>query len=260
MIPGFSSFPEGQIILFALIFLRAVSFVATWPIFGVAAVPMPLKILFSLVLSMIMFPSVRIENIEIVKIGDQIIALAGREVLIGLMLGFLMRMIFMAVQIGAEVISLSMGLSAAQVFNPASGHSSNLIDQFQSLLASLFFFTLNGHHFFIQGMAQSFQIAPIGHIGFNTDSLIGIVPVVTEIIVIGLKISAPIVVAILITNVAMGILGRAIPQINVLVTSMPVTFMGGLFLLMVITPYFFHEVNFVSELMATQFFRFLRVI
>ncbi len=260
MFPGLQVFPEGQIIGFALVLLRIIAFVFTWPIFGSQQVPIPLRVLLSVALSVVVFPLVKFDQVNLVKIDDAIIMLSIREIVIGLILGFLMRMIFMAVEVSGEMISLSLGLSASQVFNPSLGHATNIMDQFQTLLASLFFLAINGHHFFIIGMAESFHLAPVATLGIKTDQFIQIVPVATQVILIGLKISAPIIAAILVANVAMGVVGRAVPQINVLVTSMPITFLGGLFILILMIPYFLTEVNFVSEFMATQFFNFLKVM
>lgn len=260
MFPGLQQFPEGQIIAFALIFLRIIAFVVTWPVFGTSSVPVQVKVLFSLMLAIIVFPTVSFDKVDLIKIDNILIFLSIREIVVGLVLGFLMRMIFFAISISGELISLGLGLSSAQVFNPAIGSHGNVIDQFQTMIATLFFLAINGHHVFIGGMAESFRLAPVAAIGLNTEVFSGIVPIMHQICITGLKIAAPILAAIFLTNVAMGILGRAVPQINVLVTSMPITFLMGMVILIVITPYFLTEVNLVTELMADKFFQFMKVI
>lgn len=260
MIPGFDQFPEGQIIGFALIFLRIIAFVVAWPVFGSSTVPVPVKVLFSLVLSVILFPVVSFTNVDLIKIDDQIIFLSIREVGIGLALGFLMRMFFFAVTIAGEVISISMGLSSAQIFNPAMGVQTNVIEQFESLLATLFFLAIDGHHLFIHGLAQSFDLAPIADIGIKAGAFGSIQVWVQDVFIAGLKMSAPILVAIFLANLAMGVIGRAVPQINVLVTSMPVTLLLGIAVMIITIPLFLGEMHGLLDLMAERFFQFMKVI
>lgn len=260
MFPGLQQFPEGQIIAFALVFLRAVAFVISWPVFGTSSVPVQVKVLLALMLSVILFPTIHFNQVDLIKIDNLIIFLSIREIVIGVTLGFLMRFIFLAVSISGEVISLALGLSSAQIFNPAMGSSGNIVDQFQTMIATLFFLAINGHHVFISGMAESFHLAPVAAVGLNTKAFAGIVPIAQQIILAGLKISAPVLVAIFLTNLAMGILGRAVPQINVLVTSMPITFLLGIGVLLMVTPFFLGEVTAITNLMAESFFQFMKVI
>ncbi len=260
MFPGLNQFPEGQIIAFALVFLRIIAFVVAWPVFGSGAVPAPVKVLLALTMTMIFFPIVSFQNVDLMKIDDNLVFLSIREVFIGLALGFIMRMFFFAVSIAGEIISVSMGLSSAQLFNPALGTSGNVIDQFQMGLATLFFFAIDGHHIFISGMAQSFQIVPVAAIGVNAQAFGTIQTMFQEVILAGLKMSAPILVAILLANLAMGILGRAVPQINVLVTSLQVTIFLGFAILIVTIPFMFGEMSVLLNLMAERFFQFMKVV
>lgn len=260
MFPGLNQFPEGQIIAFALVFLRIIAFVVAWPVFGSASVPVPVKVLLSLVMSMIFFPTISFQNVDLIRIDDQLVFLAVREIFVGLALGFLMRMFFIAISIAGEIISVSIGLASAQLFNPAMGSQSNVVEQFELLLATLFFLAIDGHHVFIQGMAQSFQIVPVAAIAVKAHAFGGIGQIVQDVFLAGLRISAPILVAIFLTNVAMGIVGRAVPQINVLVTSMPVTLLLGLGVMIVTTPLFLGEMGGLINLMAERFFQFMKVV
>lgn len=260
MFPGLSQFPEGQIIAFALVFLRIIAFVVAWPVFGTAVVPVSVKVLLALTMSMILFPVISFTNVDLIKIDDQIAFLAIRELCVGLALGFLMRMFFFTISIAGEIISVSMGLASAQLYNPAFGSSSNVVEQFQLMLATLFFFAIDGHHVFIHGMAQSFEIVPVAAIAVKSQAFGGISQITQDVVLAGLRMSAPVMVAIFIANLAMGILGRAVPQINVLVTSMAVTLILGLAVLIVTTPLFLGEMSGLINLMAERFFQFMKVV
>ncbi len=260
MFPGLSQFPEGQIIAFALVLLRILAFVISWPIFGVSSVPVQVKVLLSVVLTMIVFPTLHFQNPEMIKIDDQIIFMSIRELCLGLAMGFLMRMFFFAISIASEIISISIGLSSAQVFNPALGTQSNVIEQFEMMLATLFFLAINGHHMFLQGLVDSFQIAPVAAVALKSEAFSTITILLQDVFLSGLRIAAPVLVSIFMTNIAMGILGRAVPQINVLVTSMPVTLMLGMAVMILTIPLFLGEMNGLLGLMAERFFQFMKVM
>ena len=260
MFPGLQTFPEGQIIGFALVMLRILAFVVAWPIFGTAVVPVPVKVLLALLMSMILFPVASLDNVDLLKIDNQIIFLAVRELCIGLALGFLMRMFFFTVSIAGEIISVTMGLASAQLYNPAMGSQGNVVEQFQLMLASLFFLGMNGHHVFIAGLAESFTILPIAATGLKTNGFAGIAPMVQDVFIMGIKMSAPVLVAVFLTNIAMGIVGRAVPQINVLVTGMPVTILVSFGVLFITTPLFVTEMDSLVVVMADQFFQFMKVM
>jgi flagellar biosynthetic protein FliR len=253
-------FPEGQILGFALVLMRIIAFVVTWPVFGSANVPAPVKLLLSLLLAMVVFPTLHFANPDLITMNDQLLLLTGREIFIGFSMGFLMRMFFFAISIMGEIVSVTIGLSAAQLYNPAMGAQASVIEQFELTLATLFFLALNGHHIFISGMVQSFATAPVASLTLNFHAFATVGAAVQEILVMGLKMSAPILVAIFLTNIAMGVVGRAVPQINVLVTSMPITLMLGLIILIITTPLFVNEMGGMINTMAESFFQFMKVI
>ncbi len=260
MFPGLSHFPEGQIIAFALIFLRIIAMLISWPVFGTPTVPIHVKVLLAVIFSVLLFPTLKFANAEMIQIGNEIIFLAIRELAIGLTLGFLMRMFFFAISIAGEMISVSIGLASAQLYNPAMGSEANVVEQFQMMLATLFFLSVNGHHIFISGLAQSFELVPVAALGLKTQAYGGIEVIVKDVFVMGLKMSAPVMAAVFITNIAMGIIGRAVPQINVLVTSMPVTVLLGLAVMIVTVPLFIGEMNGLAEVMASRLFQFMKVL
>jgi flagellar biosynthetic protein FliR len=260
MLPGFSQFPEGQIIAFALIFLRIVAFVVAAPLIGSQGVPVPVKVLLSITLSMMLFPTMKFQNVELIQIGDQVVFLSFREICIGLFLGFMMRLFFFAVSIAGEIIGVSSGAAQAQLFNPAMGAQANVLEQFYMVMATLFFFGLNGHHIFLSGLAKSFELVPIADVAIRAKGFVAFTTSFQVVLEIGIKIAAPIMIAILITNLAMGVLGRAVPQINVFMTSMQVTFMVTLLVLIITVPFFVGEMDVLMRTMADQFMSVMKVL
>jgi flagellar biosynthetic protein FliR len=249
---------EHQLLILFLVLLRMSSFVVAWPIFGVQQVPPPVKILFAVLFAILLAPTLGEPNLSLEEIENSLIWLSLKEVFIGLLLGYLMRLFFFAVSIGGEIISMSMGLSSAQLLNPAMGGEGSVIEQFEVAMATLFFLAINGHHLFLTGLVESFQVLPMSLSGLNFELFAETGKLVQEIMVIGLKISSPILAAILFTNVAMGILGRAVPQINVFITSLPVNILLGFFIIALSIPLFVEEMGFLLNEMTEAMFEMMK--
>lgn len=258
--PNLYQFPEGQIIAFALVLLRIIAFFVAWPVFGTATVPVSVKILLSIAVAMMMYPTLHFQNAEVIKISEDIILFAAREVALGLTLGFMMRMFFFAISIAGEIISVSIGISSAQLFNPTMGGSSSAVEQFQLILATLFFLGINGHHLFLMGLSSSFELLPVTAVGLKYQAFSGLAVLVESTFLIGLKMAAPVMIAILLTNMTMGVLGRAVPQINVLVTSLPVTIMVGGAVMFISLPLLILEMNGLLDHMSAQLMQIMKVL
>jgi flagellar biosynthetic protein FliR len=112
----------------------------------------------------------------------------------------------------------------------------------------------------IMGLSQSFDILPIGVVGFKAQGFSGLTMITKEVIEMGLRMSGPIMVSIFVANIAMGVLGRTVPQINVMVTSLPVQILMGVFILILTMPLFFSEMNHFLDTMATEFISILKVL
>lgn len=249
---------ENQILFLALILLRVIAFVFSSAIFSSANISVPLKILFSVVLSFIVFPLHRFEAQNHPELSEQIIGNAVQELLAGVMIGLVTRFFFFAISMSGDLISISIGLSSAQMFNPISGTNSNLMEQFQVLLATLVFFSLQGHHLLISALSESFTLFPIAGPGFTWKSLPEVARMGSQLLEIALKMASPVVVSILLVNITMGILGRTVPQLNVLVTSLSVTLAIGLVVMMITLPLMVFEMNSVINLTGQYVFRLMR--
>jgi len=248
----FYQLTEIQMIIFGLIFLRMISYVVSSVVFGSNNISVPVKILLSVVLTMVVFPSAKMMALTDAQLTEDLVLLAAREVMIGLSLGFLTRLFFFTVGMTGELVSVSIGLGQAQIFNPMLGSNSNTIEQFYNTLATLIFFATNGHHIVLQGIAQSFEMIPLAQMKFNVGPYAEMATFAQDMMVMAIKMCAPIIGAILVTNIAMGILGRAVPQINVLVTSAPVTLMLGFVLMFICIPLLVLEMNGIMDVTQTK--------
>ncbi len=251
---NYTALTEAQILLFALILLRMLAFIVTSAFFGAAAINAPVKILLAVVLSMLIFPVVRIGNVNYLAISNDIIGLAIRELIVGLVLGFLTRLFFFVVTMVGDLVSMSVGLSASQMYNPMMGTSGNVLDTFYSTLGTLIFLSINGHHMLINAIVKSYELVPVSSLQLNIGPFGEIALFGQMALLLTIKMCAPVIVTILLVNLAFGILGRAVPQINVLVTSMPVTIMLGMTVVFICLPLLTMEMTGLIEITSSKLF------
>jgi flagellar biosynthetic protein FliR len=259
VIPNFS-LNEPQILAFALILLRMSTFLVAWPVFSIYSVPQPLKILMALVITIVIFPVVNRSGLSQHTLDHDLVWLAGKEVLTGLCLGFLTRLYFFALGVGGNFIATSTGLANGQVFNPAMNTQTTTLEQFYSILGTLLFLSVNGHHIFLTGIVQSFDAIPLSLAGIEFAPFKECGPILQSVTEAGIKIAAPVMVSIFMTNIAMGVLGRAVPQINVLVTSMPVNFMTGMLVMIIGIPALLFQLDHDLIAFANQMFQFMKAM
>jgi flagellar biosynthesis protein FliR len=251
-------FNEAEIIAAGLMLIRIATFMAIMPLFGTRVVPQPAKILLSMVMTLVLFPVLK-NTMNVPAFWDESLILCVlREAFIGIFLGFLTRMIFMSVEVAGQLVGISMGFSTITLINPAFGDSAGVMEQFESILATLLFLAINGHHLFFEAIFQSFKLAPVGVLTMNPQALASLTVFAQEVFVIGVKLAGPMIAVILFLNVALGIVGRAVPQINVFVISFPVNILVGLFVFMVSIPLMLTVMESDFMQLGGQMFAFLK--
>jgi flagellar biosynthetic protein FliR len=157
-----------------------------------------------------------------------------------------------------QIMSVSLGISSAQLFNPAMGESSTAFDQLYVTLASLFFLSVNGHHLLIAGLVDSFRIIGLQSTSINLLGFGDFGSTVQRIMVIGVKMSAPLMVTILFMNIAIAVIGRAVPQINILITSLPINILVGLLVTIISLPLLIWQMNDLLDITSTELFRLIK--
>jgi len=215
---------------------RILGLVAAAPLFGNAAVPVSTKVSLGVLLAMIIAPTVpALPATDPMSMAGLLILT--QEMLIGLAMGFSIRIVFAAVEMAGEISSLTMGLGFASFFDPQTKGRSSAISQFLTMLATLMFLTVNGHLVLLAALAESFVSLPISASPINGGGFQQLAAWGGEIFRSGVQISLPIVAALLLTNVALGILTRAAPQLNIFGIGFPVTLGVGLLVLAMVLPY-----------------------
>ena len=215
---------------------RILGLVAAAPLFGNTSVPVSVKVCLGVLLATIITPAIpALPAADPMSLAGLLILV--QEMLIGLAMGFAMRIVFAAVEMAGEISSLTMGLGFASFFDPETKGRSSAISQFLALIATMAFIAVNAHLVLIEALAESFITLPIAATPISIAGPYELANWGGHIFVAGLQLSLPIVAALLITNVALGILTRAAPQLNIFGIGFPVSLAVGLLTISVALPY-----------------------
>ncbi len=224
-----------QILLFLFCFVRIASMLVLFPIFGSRNGPLILKGAFSLILAAIIFPTLDTVVLSIPTGVFSFAVIVIKEVIIGITIGFVASLIFAAVQFGGNLIDHQMGFLMAQVNDPLEDAPITPIAQFNTIFFMIIFLAMNGHHFFITAIRESFNYIQITQAKMDSGRVVlRMVHLTGGIFVTALKIAAPVMVTHFIVTVALGIIARTLPQMNIFIVGLPLN-IGISILLLVIT-------------------------
>ncbi len=215
---------------------RILAMIAASPVIGNKQVPKRVKVGLSVMLTIIIAPTLGVT--PAISIGSpQGLLIMLQQVIIGVAMGFTMRLIFTAVEMAGELIGLQMGLGFASFYDPLNASYTPIVARWLGMIAALAFLAMNGHLYMLSALAESFKTLPVGgmltSLEFHEVARWG-----GSIFAYALQISLPILAALLTTNIALGILTRAAPQLNLFAIGFPVTLAIGFFVLALSMPYF----------------------
>lgn len=233
-------------------FARILALLAGAPVLGNMATPTRLKIGLSVMIALIIAPTIGpLPKVE--PASPEGLFVLGQQILIGLAMGFAMRIVFAAVEMAGEIAGLQMGLGFATFFAADSGGSTLVVGKFLGLLATLTFLSLDGHLLMLSVLAESFNVFPIAAEPFSGAGWKTVVDWGGNVFLAGFQLALPVVAALLIANLALGILTRASPQLNVFAIGFPITLMVGMVALMLSLPHFIPVIErLVEEALQTM--------
>lgn len=215
---------------------RILALIAASPLFGNKSIPGRVKVALAVMLALIMAPAIpAAPAVDPVSWAGLLILI--QELLIGLAMGFAVRIVFAAVEMAGEVASLTMGLGFASFFDPLTQGRSSAVSQFLALVATMAFLAVNAHLVLLEALAESFFTLPISATPISIGAPYEMVRWGAKIFSAGLQLSLPIVAALLICNIALGILTRAAPQLNIFGIGFPISLGVGLLVLSIVLPY-----------------------
>ncbi len=172
-------------------------------------------------------------------------------------MGFAAKIVFTAFDLAGEFIGSQMGLGFATFYDPLNSAQTPVIAEFIGLLALLLFLSLNGHLVYLATLAQSFSAIPVSENPLGAASWLNLVELGGKIFSAGLLIALPIIVALTITNVALAVLTRAAPQLNLFALGFPITLIGGFLVLAVSLDYLAPPMQSIFEFALSAMLGFI---
>lgn len=251
-------FSVTEIQIFLLVFIRIAAMMAVLPIFGDKSVPSLLRLGLSFFLAVVIYPVVP-KMIPVPEGLPEFVFQLAQTLFVGFFIGFFGIIFFGAIQLAGEIAGFQMGFAIVSVLDPMSQVQMSIIAQFQSYLAILLFLLLNGHLMLIQGIVESFRYIPLLGAGWNGHMPQILIQMTGQMFVVAVKISAPIFVTLLLTNVGLGIVARTLPQMNVFIVGFPLQIGLGLATLAISVPLFFYVFEKYYNQFSIDWLRMIRL-
>lgn len=219
-----------------LIFLRVTAFFAITNVFFPNGTPKTLKAMFSLIFSFALLSGVDYGSVNEITSNYYLIIYIFYEIVNGLILGLISNIAFEVVLMAGSLLDVHIGLSMVNTVDPNSKANTTITGNLLHYVALIIFFIVDGHHMLIKSLMESFIILPMGNGLLHAETMSTLIEIIANYFVIGLKIAIPIVLIMIMTDVAMGLVSRAVPQINVMILGMPVKMLVGILAICVALP------------------------
>lgn len=228
---------------FLVLISRIGGLLAALPVLSGRSVPAKVKLALVLGLGVLLAPIIPLPAVPY----DPLVLTAGliSEMVIGLAIGLAVRLFFGALELAGELIGVQMGFGVVQLFDPATAEQTPIIGQYFTLLVTLLFLSLNGHLLLVATIISSYESIPAFGASLTGSMGEAILRLAQNMFVVGLKLAVPVLVIILLINLLLSLLGRAVSQINVFVLSFPITIAGALAVMSLSAP-------FVTELLVRE--------
>ncbi|MDP2752273.1 MAG: flagellar biosynthetic protein FliR [Rhodocyclaceae bacterium] len=246
---------DAWLVAFIFPLSRILGLLSAAPVFSNAALPMRLRLIVGLAIAMAVVPV--IPPMPAVSAGSWTgILILINQTLIGVLMGFTLRLALAAIDVAGELIGLQMGLSFAVFYDPQTAGQTPVVTEFLTLLSMLIFLAMNAHLLALSVLVESFTLLPVVSTPFATSGLTPLMAWASTLFATGLLLALPMIAALLIVNVAMGVLARVAPQLNLFAVGFPVTITAGFVVLLLSMPYF----GAALERLFDQSFSALRMV
>ncbi|WP_431263293.1 flagellar biosynthetic protein FliR [Roseateles chitinivorans] len=234
-------------------FIRTLALFAGMPVFSQRQVPARVRIGLALFIAVAAQPSLPAMPVIPLDSLPQLLAVTGQQLLIGLAMGFAVRVVFAALEFAGELIGLQMGLNFAGFFDPSTGSQGTSTSRFLGSMVAFLFVAINGHLMLINSLVESFQAFPVGEEPFRFLRIAQPQVWGAEIFRMGLWIALPLITMLMFVNLVLGIISRVAPQLNVFSVGFPLTVSIGLVGLVATLPLMHQPFMIALERMLAAF-------
>ena len=250
----------AQLQLFFLIFLRIGAILMTMPVFESRSIPLFLKLALAFATSIILFHLLELQAVPMsANLLSFSMGVVG-EILIGVVIGFSVKLIFTGIQLAGQLAGYQMGLAIANVMDPQDNQQIPLLAQFNNLVALLIFITINAHHWFIRALTESYRLIPPMNMHLGNSVMELIAQLAGNMFMIAIQVGAPVIAALLLTSVAFGLVARTVPQMNVFIVAIPLKIGVGFLFLGFSLPYFSVYLKKIFNGMGQTIFSLLKAM
>ena len=223
-------------------FVRVAALFSAAPIFNYKQAPARFKIAIVVAITLIVMPL--LPAVPVVSVfSAEFVVMVMQQLGVGILIGFIMQLVFAIVVFSGQIIAYGMGLGFASMVDPQNGVQVPIISSFYMMMMILLFLFFNVHLVLIEIVIESFFIIPVGTDGLNGAQLMGIVEWGSNVFGEGLLIAMPIAASMLLLNIGMGVVTRAAPQLNIFAVGFPITVMLGLILVWITLPVTFEQIE-----------------
>lgn len=216
-------------------FVRILAIIASGPVLGHRGVPVRVKIGLAMLTTAIVAPSVASPMHGLASAEGFILLV--QQILIGVAMGFTLRVIIAAVELAGELIGFQMGLNFSGFFDPSTSTQGTPIGSWLGMLVTLMFLALNGHLVLIYGVAESFRVFPMSIDSMHFGDWGRLAALGAELFRVGVYVALPVLAALLVCNLGLGVLARVAPQLNIFAVGFSVTLLVGFLMLALSLPF-----------------------
>jgi len=234
----FLTFGTEKLQVFILILFRSAGLFIISPILGHRSIPMLVKAGLSILLAIILIPVVNGGSMEPVDSIWLLALLALKEMLVGSVIGLIFAILFNAVRMGGNVFGYQIGLIIANIFDPETNSQTSIIGEFWYVIATLIFLAIDGHHAILSAFSDSYTLVPVGIFNFSGPAGEQLIRITAYSFSIAIKLAAPVIITLFLTEVALGVVARTVPQMNIFIVGIPVKIGIGMLVLGAALPVF----------------------
>lgn len=230
---------------------RVTGMMLSAPVLSSRVIPKRVRLMLTLALTWSVLPLLPAMPV-VEPLGPDGLLVTAQQLLIGVSMGFILRIVFSALELGGQVIAMQVGLSFASLADPQSGGQSPLLSQLYNLLGTLIFLALNGHLLLMQMLMDSFHALPVAPSGADRDWLWVVVVWGSRMFSGAVLVALPAIVSLLVVNLAFGVMVRAAPQLNIFAVGIPITLVLGLMIILYSLPTLLYQ---MEQLLSESFAR-----
>jgi flagellar biosynthesis protein FliR len=221
------NFAVAEVIRFTIVLSRVGGIMVFAPFFSSRSIPYQIRVALSLMITVMLVPALPLGKIPANLGAGQVLSVILGEVAVGMLMGLIANFIFAGLQVAGQIISFQMGFSIINLIDPQSEVEMSVFSFFEDFIGLMLFLIINGHHWFIMAVSESFSYIPVKGIHLQGPVVEEIIRLSARLMISGVQIAAPILAVTIIADVILSIIGRAAPQIPVFIVGMPLKILVG---------------------------------